>query len=72
VEYVNPGFVRVTGYQIHDVIGQNVNILKSKEMPPSLYEELWSTIKSGKEWRGEIRTERKPASSTGSPLQYPR
>lgn len=59
IEYVNPRFHTVTGYQVEEVIGQKTSLLKSGHQPPELYEELWKTIKSGQEWRGEFRNKRK-------------
>lgn len=54
IEYVNPKFTEVTGYRIGEVLGKNPNILKSRELPDDIYKNLWSTISSGLEWRGEF------------------
>ncbi|MCE5281439.1 MAG: PAS domain S-box protein, partial [Deltaproteobacteria bacterium] len=59
IEYVNPKFTQVTGYTSEEAIGRNPRILKSGEQPPSLYQELWATIASGREWRGEFRNRKK-------------
>lgn len=59
IEYVNPAFEHSTGYRMEEVIGKNPSILKSKRMPPSVYEEMWKTIKSGQTWRGELCNLRK-------------
>ncbi len=59
IEYVNPAFTRVTGYTFAEVIGQNPRILKSGESPPEAYGELWRTVTSGGEWRGEFHNRRK-------------
>jgi diguanylate cyclase (GGDEF)-like protein/PAS domain S-box-containing protein len=59
IEYVNPAFVRVTGYQPLDVIGRNPRVLKSGYNPPAVYKELWDTIAAGQEWRGELHNRRK-------------
>jgi PAS domain S-box-containing protein len=59
MEYVNPKFTQVTGYTSEEAIGRNPRILKSGEQPPSLYQELWATIASGREWRGEFRNRKK-------------
>ena len=42
IEYVNPGFTRVTGYTAEEVLGQNPELLNSGEQPPEFYRELWS------------------------------
>ncbi len=59
IQYVNPKFTEVTGYRPEEVIGKNPRILKSGKMPEQVYENLWSTIRSGREWRGEMINKKK-------------
>jgi PAS domain S-box-containing protein len=59
IEYVNPKFTEVTGYTYEEMIGKNPRILKSGEHPHDFYEELWDTITSGEEWRGEFHNKNK-------------
>lgn len=59
IEYVNTKFCAVTGYSQEEAIGQNPRILKSGEQPPEVYKELWDTITSGGEWRGEFHNKKK-------------
>ena len=59
IEYVNPKFTELTGYTYNEVIGKNPRILKSGEYTPKFYKELWDTITSGKEWRGELHNKKK-------------
>ncbi len=59
IEYVNPKFTQTTGYTVDEAIGRSPRVLKSGEMAPDQYGELWSTISSGKEWRGEFHNKRK-------------
>ena len=59
IEYVNPKFTHVTGYAFEEVVGKNPSLLKSGEMPPEGYENLWKTITSGGEWRGEFHNKKK-------------
>ena len=54
IEYVNPKFTRLTGYTPEEIIGENPRILKSGKTPPEEYKQLWTTITSGGEWRGEF------------------
>jgi len=83
IEYVNSKFCEVTGYTFEEAIGQNPRILKSGHMSPKVYQELWKTIKAGREWRGEFQNKKKngelywesasisPLKSTdGSPAYY--
>ncbi len=59
IEYVNPKFTKLTGYNSNEVIGKNARILKSGEQPKKLYKDLWETITTGKEWRGELHNKKK-------------
>ena len=59
IQYVNPKFTQVTGYSAEEVAGENPRILNSGEMPPEVYSELWTTIQSGGEWRGEFHNKKK-------------
>lgn len=53
--YVSEAFCKINGYTEEELIGKPQNIGRHPDMPSSLFEELWSTIKSGKEWFGEIK-----------------
>ena len=59
IQYVNPSFARTTGYTDREVIGQNINILKSGKQNRAFYEDLWATITSRKTWKGRIINKRK-------------
>jgi PAS domain S-box-containing protein len=59
ITYVNSKFTAVTGYTFAEAFGKNPRILKSGEMPPETYAQLWQTITSGKEWHGEFHNRKK-------------
>ncbi|MGR3173181.1 MAG: PAS domain S-box protein, partial [Candidatus Scalindua sp.] len=59
IEYVNPKFSQLTGYNLKETIGATPRILKSGRTPPEVYKELWKTITSGNEWRGEFCNKKK-------------
>jgi PAS domain S-box-containing protein len=59
IEYVNPKFLEVTGYELGEVIGKKPNILKSGLQTNEFYKEIWDTIISGKDWSGEIQNQKK-------------
>jgi diguanylate cyclase (GGDEF)-like protein/PAS domain S-box-containing protein len=59
IMWVNAAFTRMTGYSKEEVLGKNSRLLKSGSQPESYYAELWSTVSSGKVWRGEIVNRRK-------------
>ncbi|NWF88841.1 MAG: PAS domain S-box protein [Ignavibacteriaceae bacterium] len=54
IEYVNQKFTEVTGYSASEVLGKTPDILRNKSNNPSVYRNLWKTIKSGNVWKGEF------------------
>jgi len=62
IEYVNPAFEKNTGYTADEVLGGNPRILKSGEQDAAFYRKLWTTITSGKTWRGQFHNKRKNGS----------
>ncbi len=59
IEYVNPKFSEVTGYELEEVKGQNPSVLKSGETSQEDYKDLWETISQGKVWRGVFHNRKK-------------
>jgi PAS domain S-box-containing protein len=59
IEYVNPKFTEISGYLPEEAIGQNPRILNSGIQPAELYRDLWQTIHSGHEWRGDFCNKKK-------------
>lgn len=59
IMWVNRAFTTMTGYSREEVLNQNTRLLKSGEQTEGYYAKLWSTISSGKIWRGEVVNRRK-------------
>lgn len=59
INYVNPHFSSLTGYTFEEAIGQHTRILKSGHTLHETYEKMWSTVKSGKVWKGEFLNKKK-------------
>lgn len=62
ITYVSGAFMRISGYSKEELIGYNHRIIRHPDMPNSIYKELWTTIKSGQKWKGEIKNLRKDGS----------
>jgi len=56
---VNKTFSSVTGYTPDEVIGKNPNLLSSGRQEATFYRDMWETLSSDGEWRGEIENRRK-------------
>ncbi len=59
VHYVNPAFEQITGYSIEEILGRNMNILKSGRHDSVFYQSMWQTILSGDTWNGGFINKRK-------------
>jgi diguanylate cyclase (GGDEF)-like protein/PAS domain S-box-containing protein len=59
IEYCNPAFCEVSGYQLEEVLGRKTNLLKSGLTGLGTYRKLWSAIRSGKVWHGEFLNRKK-------------
>lgn len=59
IQYVNPTFEETSGYSRAEVIGKNLNILKSGVHDRQFYESMWKTLLSKMVWRGRLTNRRK-------------
>ena len=59
IEYVNPAFEALTGYQRDEACGKTPRILKSGEQGPEIYQEMWKTILAGNVYRSILVNRKK-------------
>ena len=59
ITYANRKFCQIAGYDRNELTGKNHNIVRHPDMPKAAFQEVWDTIKSGKEWTGIVKNLRK-------------
>ncbi|KAB2869586.1 MAG: PAS domain S-box protein [Bacteroidales bacterium] len=74
IEYVNPKFSQITGYSSEEAIGCSPRVLNSRYHNKAFFENMWETILSGKEWKGQLVNKKKNGelyweSATISPIK---
>ncbi len=60
---VSSAFCGITGYSKEELIGKKHNIVRHRDMPDTLYKEIWKTLSCEKAWSGEIKNLAKDGSS---------
>ena len=55
ITYVNPDFIKISGFTEEELLGQPHNIVRHPDMPPAAFEHMWSTLKSGRSWMGLVK-----------------
>lgn len=62
ITYVSKPFEKICGYSKNELIGEKHSLLKHPDTSHEVYEKMWSTLKSFKQWQGEITNKKKDGS----------
>lgn len=55
----NEAFVRMSGYERGELVGQPHCILRHPDMPAAAFRDLWSTVQQGRRWNGYVKNLRR-------------
>ena len=59
ITYANDTFCYISGYNQDELIGKPHSVVRHPDMPSATFEDLWDSIKSGKQWVGVVKNLRK-------------
>ena len=59
ITYANETFCDISGYSESELVGKSHNIVRHPDMPSAAFQDLWETVKSGKQWVGIVKNMRK-------------
>jgi len=68
LDYVNPAFLKMTDYQLDEVLGRDAGLFRSGIHDNAFYDEIWDTLARGESWQGRIVNRKRD----GSPLEADR
>jgi len=54
LEYVNPAFLKMTDYQLEEVLDKDAGFFRSGKHDDAFYDEIWKTLGRGECWQGRI------------------
>lgn len=55
IRYINEDFVKISGYQPEELIGQPHNVIRHPDMPRAVFQQMWRRLRSGQSWMGVVK-----------------
>ncbi len=59
ITYVSDAFCDISGYSQKELMGKPHNIVRHPDVSKEFYKQMWATIKSGKNFSGEVKNKKK-------------
>jgi len=59
ITYCNPAFIKLSGFERDELLGQAHNVVRHPDMPEEAFRDMWATIQSGLPWSGLVKNRRK-------------
>ncbi|WP_158100620.1 methyl-accepting chemotaxis protein [Neiella marina] len=55
ITYINSDFVRISGFESDELLGNPHNMIRHPDMPPAAFKEMWARLKQGHSWMGLVK-----------------
>lgn len=59
VTYANAAFLRTSGFQPEEILGQPHNLVRHPDMPIEAFADMWRSLKAGQSWTALVKNRRK-------------
>ena len=59
ITYANAAFIRTSGFDLEELMGQPHNMVRHPDMPPEAFEDMWRCLKAGQSWTALVKNRRK-------------
>ncbi|RXJ86527.1 PAS domain-containing protein [Arcobacter sp. CECT 8985] len=59
IRFANEQFCKYSEFPLNELIGKPHSIVRHKDIPASVFEDLWKTIQAGNIWRGFVKNSTK-------------
>jgi aerotaxis receptor len=59
ISYVNASFIRTSGFEADELMGQPHNIVRHPDMPVEAFADMWKCLKAGNSWTALVKNRRK-------------
>ena len=69
-EWVSDRFAQLSGYDKSELLNQAHDDLRVKSVDDTFYDQIWTDLRAGKTWQGELKAQRKDGSDYWVDLVY--
>lgn len=59
ITYANAAFIRTSGFDMDELLGQPHNQVRHPDMPPEAFADMWRCLKAGQSWTALVKNRRK-------------
>ncbi|MGE4294902.1 MAG: diguanylate cyclase [Campylobacterales bacterium] len=63
ITYATDAYCELTGYSKAELVGKTHALVRHPDTPAPLYQQMWTALKEGRSWQGELQNRRKDGSA---------
>ncbi|SDU09258.1 methyl-accepting chemotaxis protein [Halopseudomonas salegens] len=55
IRYANEAFIAISGFTADELIGAPHNLVRHPDVPPAVFEHMWTDLQAGRSWMGIVK-----------------